>query len=31
MADEYFELMGGKKAKGQDASDYCITILQKAQ
>ena len=24
MADEYFELMGGKKARGQDAADYLL-------
>ena len=27
MADEYFELMGGKKARTQDASDYLLKIL----
>ena len=28
MADEYFELMGGKKAKIQDASDYALQFFK---
>jgi hypothetical protein len=28
MADEYFELMGGKKAKIQDASDYALKLFE---
>ena len=31
MADEYFELMGGKKARTQDASDYLLKFFAETQ
>ena len=31
MADEYFELMGGKKARVQDASDYLLKFFAETQ